>query len=197
MYSTSSFFHIRFIVFACLLGASGQASAQDVPANVMEQVLRDANARAAAGQSPAVVERFIADRLEQAGMSLRVEPSAWDVYGRAEWRAEERSRLLVTPEQPSSDSAVAVTMHADHLDEADGNQAASAQAHVLRAQPPAPGTSVVVRGGTGGSDSQSGRKATVHFQGERGLDAQGAADMEARVLHAHSAQQGGSLLQRP
>jgi hypothetical protein len=199
--SRVSFLQYATAAGALFLGVSGsvraqEARVQEAPDAVIERVLQEANELALAGKSTAVVERFIADRLEATGMEAETEPPAWDVYGRVRWQRETQETVSTSPASGAGIPATA-NMRAVYQENSDGRKPADAETNVLSPESAAAGPGDVVRGGISRPDPQQGRAAIVHFQNTARLDVKSFTNMEAGVLHANSTQQGGSSLSRP
>jgi hypothetical protein len=95
---------VRHLLCVALLMTCTWASAQNGPATIpksddprVDRLIQKANERVAAGESTAVVERWLGDAVDRLG--IEKSPQAWDVYGRQHWKDREHpaAEQLATP----------------------------------------------------------------------------------------------------
>ena len=57
----------------------------------VDDLVREANARVAQGESPDAVEKSLREDMNRQGVETQGKPPAWDVFARARWQREETS----------------------------------------------------------------------------------------------------------
>jgi len=77
---------IAGLALSCLSNTYGAWAMDGV--RTVDDLVREANARVARGESPDAVEKSLREAMNRQGMETQGTPPAWDVFARARWKRE-------------------------------------------------------------------------------------------------------------
>jgi hypothetical protein len=100
MPGTQTSLRILFFLAACMLAVvDADAASVDARNENIAHLMDEANRRTASGEPADVVEQWLTQAVQAAGMTTT--PPAWDVYGQTRWQATQRTNDTFTSPAPA------------------------------------------------------------------------------------------------